>query len=569
MSERAETSHPNAMHPPGSLPEPRHSHRLLAAAPHMWGLVHRLVLLGALLIPELIGISGWLDTQSLTRKTGLVGFIADRGSDGLLVLVAAVAAFLALAYASARSDLERISLEMRRAPIAFILLVAHGVALAVWIGLSQLLFGETLSGANAESLAIIWLVLGVVAGVLAALTFVPYRFWLAIISCTRRIGVYAAVVAIGSYLLKSSAEALWKPSSDLTFALVTASLRPLVPDLVVDPRVFKIGSRVFSVFIAKECSGLEGAGLMLVFGALWLWFLRREYRFPQALLLIPVGVVVMWLVNVVRIDILFLIGHAGLRSVAAGGFHSQAGWIAFNAVALGFSAASRRARWLTRETEQRSVIEGDENPVAPYLVPVLVIMAAGMVSRAASGGFEWPYPLRVIAAAAVLLYFRPRYKDLDWRAGWLAPVAGVLVFCMWLVLDRFAGPHSDNGIASGLGSLAAPARILWLAFRTFGAVVTVPIAEELAFRGYLLRRLVSSDFASVGFGRFSLVAVLVSSVVFGLLHGDRLVAGTIAGLIYAGTTMWRGRIGDAVAAHATTNLLIAASVLLGGMWQLW
>ena len=535
----------------------------------MWGLVHRLVLLGALLIPELIGISGWLDTQSLTRKTGLVGFIADRGSDGLLVLVAAVAAFLALAYASARSDLERISLEMRRAPIAFILLVAHGVALAVWIGLSQLLFGETLSGANAESLAIIWLVLGVVAGVLAALTFVPYRFWLAIISCTRRIGVYAAVVAIGSYLLKSSAEALWKPSSDLTFALVTASLRPLVPDLVVDPRVFKIGSRVFSVFIAKECSGLEGAGLMLVFGALWLWFLRREYRFPQALLLIPVGVIVMWLVNVVRIDILFLIGHAGLRSVAAGGFHSQAGWIAFNAVALGFSAASRRARWLTRETEQRSVIEGDENPVAPYLVPVLVIMAAGMVSRAASGGFEWPYPLRVIAAAAVLLYFRPRYKDLDWRAGWLAPVAGVLVFCMWLALDRFAGPHSDNGIASGLGSLAAPARILWLAFRTFGAVVTVPIAEELAFRGYLLRRLVSSDFASVGFGRFSLVAVLVSSVVFGLLHGDRLVAGTIAGLIYAGTTMWRGRIGDAVAAHATTNLLIAASVLLGGMWQLW
>jgi CAAX prenyl protease-like protein len=140
---------------------------------------------------------------------------------------------------------------------------------------------------------------------------------------------------------------------------------------------------------------------------------------------------------------------------------------------------------------------------------------------------------------------------------------------VWLALDRFAGPRPDNGIAAGLLSLPVLARVVWLVFRTVGAVVTVPIAEELAFRGYLLRRLVSSDFTSVSFERFDLWPVLVSSIAFGILHGDRLLAGIIAGLAYAAITRWRGRISDAVLAHATTNALIAASVLLAGEWQLW
>jgi len=61
-------------------------------------------------------------------------------SDGLLALIAAAAAFVALAYATARRELERISLEVRDVPIGAGRLVAHAVALAVWIGLSQPLF---------------------------------------------------------------------------------------------------------------------------------------------------------------------------------------------------------------------------------------------------------------------------------------------------------------------------------------------------------------------------------------------------------------------------------------------
>jgi CAAX prenyl protease-like protein len=198
-----------------------------------------------------------------------------------------------------------------------------------------------------------------------------------------------------------------------------------------------------------------------------------------------------------------------------------------------------------------------------------MILAAAMLSRAASGSFEWLYPLRLLAAGAALWYYRSSYGQLNWRFGWFSPVAGILVFALWLALDRLAGPHSDTVIANGLAAAAPSARIVWLILRTAAAVITVPIAEELAFRGFLMRRLISADFESVGLQEFTYVSVVVSSVAFGLMHGDRWLAGTAAGLIYAGALLRRGRIGDAVVAHATTNGLLAAWVLIGGHWNMW
>ena len=113
------------------------------------------------------------------------------------------------------------------------------------------------------------------------------------------------------------------------------------------------------------------------------------------------------------------------------------------------------------------------------------------------------------------------------------------------------------------------ARFAWIAFRVVGAVLFVPIAEELAFRGFLLRRLASTDFESVGWREFSWGPFLISSVAFGLLHGDRWLAGSVAGAIFALAQIRRGRIGDAIAAHAVANALVAAWVLIAGGWQLW
>jgi exosortase E/protease (VPEID-CTERM system) len=342
-----------------------------------------------------------------------------------------------------------------------------------------------------------------------------------------------------------------------------------VRDLVADPETAVLGTHRFSIIVGGACSGIEGAGLMLVFSTGWLWLFRRELRFPQALVLVPASIAVMWLLNGVRLAALILVGNAGAPQIAMGGFHSQAGWISFNLVAVGVLLAAGRVSWWRREpvaAEGSSRAAG--NPTAKYLVPLIAILVSAMIARAASAGFEWLYPLRLLAAAGALWCFRVEYRTLDWRCGWFAPLVGTIVFAVWMGFDALRGSQPSNGIAA-LETASAFMRISWLVCRTVAAVVTVPIAEELAFRGFLIRRLIAADFESLGPRTFTWFAVLLSSLVFGLLHGHRWIEGTIAGILYAVALLRRGRIGEAVTAHATTNALTALMVLARGDWYLW
>jgi exosortase E/protease (VPEID-CTERM system) len=315
----------------------------------------------------------------------------------------------------------------------------------------------------------------------------------------------------------------------------------------------------------------------------WLWFFRSECRFPHALLALPVGVTLMWLLNSVRIAALILIGSAGAPGIAAGGFHSQAGWIAFNSAAVAFMLAFQQIPWLRAgspgsdrpsgggQTEEASAFDWlTANPTACYLMPFLIILAAGMISRAVSSGFEWLYPLRFFAALVVLWLCRKQYAGIDWRFGWLAAIIGSLVFFLWVGPDWVTGNQNGaNVIGDGLARLTPAGRTGWLAFRVLAAIVTVPIAEELAFRGFLLRRFISADFEAVQPTVFTYTGLFLSSLSFGVLHGDRWIAGTLAGLLYAFVFLRQGKLGDAVAAHAITNGLLAVWVLTRGRWYYW
>ena len=182
------------------------------------------------------------------------------------------------------------------------------------------------------------------------------------------------------------------------------------------------------------------------------------------------------------------------------------------------------------------------------------------------------YAVRVPAAAAALLYFRRRYAALDWRVTWLGPMAGAAVFAVWIGLDlslSALGHPAADVAPTPLAASSAALRAGWIALRITSAVLTVPIAEELAFRAFLIRRLTSADFDTLPLTHFTWPALLVSSLAFGLLHGRLWLPGTLAGLAYAFVMLRRGRIGEAVVAHATTNALLAAYVLTTHKWHLW
>jgi exosortase E/protease (VPEID-CTERM system) len=372
-----------------------------------------------------------------------------------------------------------------------------------------------------------------------------------------------------------------------TFRGVKLLLGFFYPDVFRDSAHYMVGTKAFHIVIADQCSGVEGLALMLSLTVGWLLYSRRELRLGRALLLVPASLLLSWLMNLVRLTALIAIGNAGYPAVALGGFHSQAGWILFSCVALGFLLTVNNVAWFRQSGPALGAVPSPApqvsggplaatNAAAVYLLPWLAILAAGLLAEAASDGFEWMYALRLIAALAVFYAYRRQYRRMDWRFGWLGPAAGVLVFAFWIAIDHWIGRDTATGsgvvltgVAEGLARLSSGQRVAWIITRTVATVLTVPLAEELAFRGYIARRFMSADVESTPFASLNLFAVLASSLAFGILHGRMWLAGTLAGVVFAVVAKLRGRLGEAVAAHATANLLIALWVIARGDYSLW
>ena len=543
----------------------------------------RLLLLAILFAAETLFLSVWLDNAALASRAGfLPAFLARWAAWTVRGVVGSTAIFLTFAYLKRKAVLLEISAEARRAPVSGSLLAAHVVSMAAFGALAWFLYGNHLGPISGNLAVLVWLTTGTAGMAFAAFAFVPPAVWLRLVRETGYLLVYAVAAVSAACVVGAYIRELWSPMARVTFALVQLLLRPFVSGIVADPARMTLGTAKFSVEIAPECSGFEGVGLMLAFGVIWLCLFRRECRFPQAWLLLPAGVVTIFLLNAVRLAALILIGNAGAPQIALGGFHSQAGWIAFNCVALGFSVAATRVPWLTTAEAPATGNLASQpltrvltaNPTATYLLPFLSILAVGVLNTAVSGGFEWLYPLRFFAAAGTLWALRKGYAELDWRPSWLSAATGVAVFAIWIAMDALLGdallgrPAGDS-MPTALAATSAPLRVTWIAFRILAATITVPIAEELAFRGFLLRRVISPDFETLPLRSFTWLGLGVSSVAFGLLHGNLWLAGILAGLFYAWSLIRRGNLADAVAAHATTNALLAVYVLIFQKWHLW
>ena len=527
----------------------------------------RVLLLVLLFVAELTVLSLWLDTASLSQSTGFLGVVGDWGAWVLRSILGFVAIFGTFAWLKHKAAIERISSQVEQTPIRWGLLVAHCLVMAAFVGLSSFIFVHGRSG-RADLLATSWFAAGISAIILGGLAFLPRTIWAVLVRATGYLWVYALIAALSACVVGNmGGRWLWQavtPASYLTFDLTKRFLSLFVSGVVANPEKMMLGTQRFSVNIAPGCSGLEGVGLILAFSILWLLMFRRECRFPQSLILIPFGVGLIFVLNATRIAALILIGDAGAQQIALSGFHSQAGWLAFDAVAVAFCFAIQQVPWFTSRPQKRQTLAGvTETSTGAFLLPFLAILTAGIVAKALSGKFEWLYPLRFFAAAGMLWVCRRSYAGLTWRCDWLAPAIGTIVFATWIGMDHFLNlnPGIDPRVPT---TLLAPRLVqgIWITFRVLAAVITVPLAEELAFRGYLMRRLISANFNGVSFQSFSWFALLTSSVTFGLLHGGNWLAGSVAGLLFGLAVVRRGRIGDAVVAHATANALLGTYILI-------
>lgn len=210
---------------------------------------------------------------------------------------------------------------------------------------------------------------------------------------------------------------------------------------------------------------------------------------------------------------------------------------------------------------------------APFAAFILALALREALKDSTSIDGRWLYALQALGAGSLLLLWRARYRELRVAPGdalkWaLAAGIGAGVFLLWIhaTLDWMQLP----GEAPTFVPTAEDGRLQWdlIALRAAGAVVVVPLMEELFWRSFLMRWVERREFLTLHPRQVGAYGLLVSSSVFALAH-TLWFAALVAGLAYAWLYRRTGNLWFPVAAHALTNGLLAAYVVQRSAWQFW
>jgi exosortase E/protease (VPEID-CTERM system) len=507
----------------------------------------------SILAVELIWLSIRYDAANLGEIAPGLLSITILSKAGDLFKIGAV--FLALALIISGPRMVVHLKELKEKENRYWWLLLHGVSFLVFIKFTDLIYDHS---KTAYSLYILhdigWLTSGFTMLAFWMMACIPLHTCLIIIRRETTRLIFSLIIAVAAWALSFQAQFLWNFLAQGTLTLSHFILSILYTDLIHESGSKILGTSHFQVEIDRQCSGYEGIVLISCFLGVYLWLYRKQLRFPQAFVLFPIGIAVIWFANSLRIVALIAIGNSFSPEIAVSGFHSQAGWITFITVAFGLVAFTHWAGLFTAKKAYPAT--GSHGQLATaLLVPFLVLMASTLLTRAFIVDFNYFYPLVVAVAALSLWYYRHHYAFLSFTWSYSSIGIGILVFVVWTALEP-EPTGSANELAQSFAELPPGLAVVWVIFRLIGFVLVVPIVEELVFRGYLLRKLAAWDFDNVPVGHFTWLSFIGSSLLFGLLH-DLWLAGTLAGAGYALAVYKRGQIGDAIIAHATTNAMLA------------
>lgn len=217
-------------------------------------------------------------------------------------------------------------------------------------------------------------------------------------------------------------------------------------------------------------------------------------------------------------------------------------------------------------------------PAMPYVLPFVVFFALLLSADYLHAIFgEWEYPFRVSVLTCVLWVFSRHVIDLRVRF-WLGSLLlGIGVFAIWVAPDLLIPGYRDHWLFQNQftgtlrSSISADLRqsMLVLVFRTIRAAVLVPIIEELFWRGWLLRWLISPKFEEVPLGTYTRQSMWISAILFASEHGPYWEVGLLAGLAYNFWIVRTKSLGDCILAHGVTNAVLSLFVIASGRWEYW
>jgi CAAX prenyl protease-like protein len=211
-----------------------------------------------------------------------------------------------------------------------------------------------------------------------------------------------------------------------------------------------------------------------------------------------------------------------------------------------------------------------------YTSPFVVFVAVMGLEHALSLPVQVMYPIRILLVLATLVVFSRPYLNFRPTHAVSSILMGVAVFVVWIAPDLLFHYRGfwlfDNSLMGHPGSTLPPElhrNLPFILLRTAGATLVVPVLEELFWRGWLMRWLIEPKFLSVPFGAYVPSAFWIVAVLFASEHGAYWEVGLLAGIAYNWWAVRTKNLADCILAHAVTNGILSAYVLVTGQWQYW
>ncbi|MEP6975333.1 MAG: CAAX prenyl protease-related protein [Spartobacteria bacterium] len=183
----------------------------------------------------------------------------------------------------------------------------------------------------------------------------------------------------------------------------------------------------------------------------------------------------------------------------------------------------------------------------------------------------WIYPIQTFLCAGLLFYFWSTYRFHPLHRPWLASGIGLFVFLLWVAPQQILHfPARLVGFNPDI--LAANPGFFWatVLLRFLRLVLIVPLVEEIFWRGFLLRFLISEKFTAVPFGAFSWLSFSIVTLAFGLSHSMAdWPAAFLTGALYNVVAYRTKSLTACVLAHGLTNLALGFWIMTTKQWGFW
>jgi CAAX prenyl protease-like protein len=213
-----------------------------------------------------------------------------------------------------------------------------------------------------------------------------------------------------------------------------------------------------------------------------------------------------------------------------------------------------------------------------YLAPMAAFLLFVWVGTTWKSLYPASYVLREIVTVALLVLGWRHYTKIRWNGWWLGVIVGVIGVFQWVGMQLWLQRTGISLFQPGkdpfnpFAAFESPAASWgFVAVRMIGAVIVVPVMEELFWRDFLWREIIApNDFKLAKVGEFEWPAYLGVAVAFGVLvHGNWWLTAIVWGLMIGALLAYTKSLGACIIAHAVTNLLLAVYVLKTGDWSFW